>query len=370
MAGNISYRKAAAGAAPILASAILLLGLAACGDRSKGKDAAEGEPTARALVEAAADPCGSVSTAFGEALCGDPDLQPLVGQVKTNLVEAAGEAPMDAARQIAEGQAQWLEATRIGCGIGGGKIPLTPEQESCLAGELKRRAQQASAVITQQGGFTFQAVEFNRAAPAAVEIASETEGSEFTPPPVVQKIRFPRLQGDTPAIRRFNELMAQRPSYGLSDQVSEEIDYTVAFAGPELISVRFRTSENPADAIRPNNDEKVVTVVMSTGAPLTETDVFSAPPARWKAFLVQRVTRDLRRQFNAIDPGIELRAAEVADTATKTKNWVITADALVVLFPPESIGPHALGDFEVKIPWADMKTLLNPQAPAPIRQTS
>jgi hypothetical protein len=109
---------------------------------------------------------------------------------------------------------------------------------------------------------------------------------------------------------------------------------------------------------------------MATGEPLKETDVFAAPPARWKTFIVSRVTRDLRRQFNAMDPGIELRAAEVADTATKTKNWVITEDALVVLFPPESIGPHALGDFEVKIPWADMRTLLNPQAPAPIRQTT
>ena len=125
--------------------------------------------------------------------------------------------------------------------------------------------------------------------------------------------------------------------------------------------------ENAATAIRPSNGEKVVTVVMSTGEPLKEEDVFSAPPARWKAWLAQRVSRDLRRQFNAMDPGIELRAPEVLDTATKTKNWLITEEGLIVLFPPESIGPHALGNFEVKIPWSEMKALLNPNAPAPIK---
>jgi Protein of unknown function (DUF3298) len=361
MAASQSYRIAATGAA-----LVLTLALAACGDRGKGKTAAEDAPTARSLVEAAADPCTSVSTAFGEALCGDPDLQGLVGQVKTNLVQAAGDIPVDAARQVAEGQQQWLESVRIGCGIGGGKIPLSTEQEACVSGALKRRVDQAAQTITQRGGYTFQAVELNRAAPM-VEAAGA--GAEFAPTAITQEIRFPRIQGDAPAVRRFNELMAQRPQYGLTDQVSEYVDYNIAFAGPELISVRFSSSENAAGAIRPSNDEKVVTVVMATGEPLKEADVFSAPEARWKAFIVQRVTRDLRRQFNAIDPGIELRAAEVADTATKTKNWLVTEDALVVLFPPESIGPHALGNFEVKIPWADMKALLNPAAPAPIRRS-
>lgn len=365
MALGESYRKAAAGAALIVVL-IAPLALAGCGDKTKaGKDDAAKTETAAGLIEAAADPCTGASTAFTQALCGDPDLQGLVGQVKTNLVQAAADVPMDSAREIAEGQTQWLESTRIACGIGETKVPLTPEQENCVSGALKQRAERAAQTVTQRGGFTFQAVELNRAAPVV-----ETAGADgFGPVAIEQNIRFPRIQGDTPPIRRFNELMAQRPQYALSDQTSEYVDYTIAFAGPELISVRFTTSENSAGAAHPSNGEKVITVVMSTGEPLKETDVFAAPEARWKAFIVQRVTRDLRRQFNAMAPSIELRAAEVADTATKTKNWLVTENELVVLFPPESIGPHALGNFEVKIPWADMKALLNPQAPAPIRRT-
>lgn len=361
MACAMSYRNRAIGTALILTMA-----LAACGERGGGKKA-EVEATPTSVVEAAADPCGSVGGAFGEALCGDPDLSPLVGEVKSRLVEAAGAIPLDAARQLANGQAEWLQATRVSCGIGEGKIPLTAEQEGCLAGALRRRAEQASSAVTQKGGYTFQAVELNRAQPIAAEVAAELGGGEYAPVAITQEIRFPRLQGDSPQIRRFNELMTQRPQYVLTDQTSEFVDYRIAYAGPELISVRFTTMDMTASAARPNNGEKVVTVVMSTGEPLKEEDVFSAPPARWKAWLAQRVSRDLRRQFNAMDPGIELRAPEVLDTATKTKNWLITEEALVVLFPPESIGPHALGNFEVKIPWSEMKALLNPNAPAPIK---
>lgn len=377
MAGDHSYRKAATGAALIAALTLTLtltLALVGCGDR--GAKAPTAEETSQSVVEAAADPCATGGTlgaslggAFGEALCGDPDLQPLLGQVKTNLVEAAADLPMADARQLAEGQTQWLQSLRVGCGIGEGKIPLTTEQEDCVSGSLKRRAEQAAVAVTQQGGFTFQAVEVNRAAPLAVDIASEGEG-QFGPTAITQEIRYPRIQGETPQIKRFNELMAQRPQYGLQDQTSELVDYKIAFAGPELVSVRFALSESSAGSIRPSNGEKVVTVVMSTGEPLKETDVFSAPPARWKAFIIQRVTRDLRRQLNALDPALALPAPEVADTATKTKNWVITENDLVVIFPSESIGPHALGSFEVKIPWADMRTLLNPDAPAPIKRAA
>ncbi|KAF0170711.1 MAG: DUF3298 domain-containing protein [Hyphomonadaceae bacterium] len=361
MAVDRSYRMAAAGAALLLA-----VGLAACGDKA-GKGEPKAEATSQSVVEAAADPCAAVSGAYGEALCGDPDLQPLVGQVKERLVDAAGDVAVGSARQIADGQTQWLEATRIACGIGTGKIPLTKEQKDCVTASLRRRAQQASATVTQQGGYTFQAVEINRAQPITADIAADMGGAEFAPAAITKEIRFPRIEGDSPQIQRFNALMAQRPQRSLADATSEFVDYRVAYAGPELVSVRFTMSETAVGAIRPSDDEKVVTVVMATGEPLKETDVFSAPPARWKAELARLATRDLRRQLREMDPEFQLPAPEVLDTATKTKNWVITQDALIVLFPPESIGPHALGNFEVKIPWADLRALLNPAAPAPIK---
>ncbi len=371
MAGTVPPRTAQGRTLPMAALGLALaLALAACGDR---KDA-EGElgpgnaaESAQSIVEAAADPCTATAGAFGQALCGDPDLQPLIGKIRDNLVEAAGVvASTEGAQQMAQGQTQWLESTRVTCGIGDGKIPLTAEQEACLKSQLEARARTAAATVQKDGGYVFQTVEINRAVALP---ADAPEVSDFGVFAITKEIRYPRLEGDTPQIKRFNELMLQRPLRGIQDQTSEVVDYKIAYAGPDLVSVRFAMMENSLGSAHPSDSEKVVTVVMATGEPLKETDVFAAPPARWRAELVRRARADLLKQIVERGGAPELPDAELADTAVKTKNWAITEDALVLVFPSESIGPRVLGSFEVKIPWKDLAPLLNPDAPAPIKRT-
>lgn len=371
MTGRLSLPRT--GAARTTAAALSFLAVAACGGDRKADDAAKEaaktpQEAAIALVETAADPCTGVAGAYGQALCGDPDLTPLVGQIKETLVEAASVVTPAGAQALAQGQTQWVESTRVTCGIGAGGVPLTPDQEQCLKMALQSRAQTADAAVRQEGGFTFQTVEINRAVALPADVADEWQDLGVFA--VTKEIRYPRIEGDTPQIRRFNELMQQRPLYGAQDQTSEVVDYKISYAGPELVSVRFQTMENALGAAHPSDSEKVVTVVMATGEPLKETDVFAAPPARWRAELLRRARADLLKQLRERGGAPELPAAELADTAVKTKNWAITEDALVLVFPSESIGPRVLGSFEVKIPWKDLAPLLNPQAPAPIRRAA
>lgn len=349
------------------AAIALALALAACGPKGDGKSKdAKGPVTAQSIVEAAADPCGSVSGAYGQALCGDPDLQPLVGQVKSTLVEAANAISTEGAQQLAQGQTAWMESTRVSCGIADTKVPLTAPQEECVKNALTARAQAAGQAVQKAGGFVFQTVEINK----AQALAASEDGTDTGVFAVTKEIRFPRIEGDSPQVKRFNDLMQQRPQYGVQDQTSEWLNYKISFAGPELVSVRFTGSDMSVGAAHPNDSEKVVTVVMATGEPLKETDVFAAPPARWQAAIVQRCRRELVRQLKERGAGAdEIPAAELQDTAIKTKNWAITDQALVVIFPSESLGSHALGAFEVTIPWTDLAPLLNPAAPAPIRRT-
>ena len=257
-----------------------------------------------------------------------------------------------------------MESTRVACGIADTKVPLTAAQEDCVKNALTARIQAATQSVQKTGGFVFQTVEINKAQ-ALVASADGTDDGIFA---VTKEIRFPRIEGDSPQVKRFNELMQQRPQFGAQDQTSEALEYHIAYAGPELVSVRFKGSDMSVGAAHPSDSEKVVTVVMATGEPLKETDVFSAPPARWQAALVQRCRRDLTAQIRALGAPADIPAAELLDTAIKTKNWVITEDALVVVFPSESLGSRALGAFEVKIPWKDLAPLLNPRAPAPIRR--
>jgi hypothetical protein len=349
------------------AAALMLALVASCGQKP-GDKAGEGPgASAQAIVEAAADPCTSAQGGFAQAICGDPELAPLVGQIKSNLVEAASAISADGAQQMASGQTQWLESTRLACGVGDGKVPLTSEQENCLKTSLQSRAQAASAAVQKAGGYVFQTVEINRAVALPADVSAEF--GDLGVFAVTKEIKFPRIEGDTPQIKRFNELMEQRPQRGVQDQTSEVVDYKIAYAGPDLVSVRFQMMESSLGAAHPSDDEKVVTVVMATGEQLKESDIFSAPPARWRAELVRRARADLVKQMRERGGAEDLPQQELEDTAVKVKNWVVTEDALVILFPSESIGPRVLGGFEVRIPWRDLAPLLNPAAPAPIKQS-
>lgn len=370
---RLGERKTRSAGCTALFGLALAFMLVACGGPAKkpekGGEGAAAPQSAQAIVEAAADPCTGANSSLGQALCGDPDLQPLVGQIKTGLVEAAAAISPEGAQQMAQGQTQWIESTRLSCGIPDTKVPLSAEQEQCVKDALTLRARNAAKVVTQAGGYTFQTVEINRAQALTAEVAADL-GPDSGVFAVTKEIRFPRIEGDSPQIRRFNELMTQRPERSVEDQTSEAVDYKIAYAGPELVSVRFTTMEYAPGAAHPSNGEKVVTVVMKTGEPLKESDVFAAPQERWQAELVRIARRSLMKQIRARGGSPQLPEAELVDTASKTKNWVITEDALIVVFPPESIGPHALGAFDVAIPWKDLAPLLNPQAPAPIRRTA
>ncbi|MEJ0058654.1 MAG: RsiV family protein [Terricaulis sp.] len=61
------------------------------------------------------------------------------------------------------------------------------------------------------------------------------------------------------------------------------------------------------------------------------------------------------------------RPTDVRENAIKPHLWLVTEGGLVLLFPPYSFGgPYALGGTaEVTIPWAELRTYLNPRRARP-----
>jgi hypothetical protein len=320
------------------------------------------------MVASAADPCkGRVPGAFGKALCADPALAPLLGQVRQELLDAADLISTDGAEELARGQEQWFEATRVSCGVTAGARAVEPKQQACIADALNARLKAASEAVRTLGGYTFQTIEVTRAQKPEGPQALDARTAE---PPILVELRYPRIDGDTPQIRKFNELMEQKPQFTAADRTAEQTSYEVAYAGPDLVSVKFSSFNMTIGAAHPDSSEKAVTVVMATGEPLTPSDVFAAPEAEWSAAIVDVAHKELKKQFReaGFDPA-QLTRDQVADTATKPHNWLVEEDALVLLFPPYSIGPYALGALEVRVPWKNLGPLLNPIAPAPIKRT-
>ncbi|MGD9979734.1 MAG: hypothetical protein AB7H66_11280 [Hyphomonadaceae bacterium] len=350
----------------IVGAVAALATLVACNDAASG---AKTDQSSAERVAAELDVCAEDSGEFAQNVCANRTLNELDNQVRETLVAESASVSDAGAQLLVQNQQRWREAARVSCRIIDPDARPTAEQQSCLENEFRARARDAANTIQEIGGYTFQRMELVDAAPVAAEIASSMGGADIEP--IERNIRFPRIDGtQTPEIRRFNELVAQQPQYRLEDAVNERVDYTINYAGPELISVRFNSTYDGPTLANVAKTVRVVTVLMTEGRPLTETDVFVAESG-WQDFITTRAVAEIRRQLP--DYGAPPRR-DVYETATKAHLWLVTEHALVLVFPPQSITGWSYADpaegLEVAIPWTDLRSHLNPAAPAPIRPSA
>jgi Protein of unknown function (DUF3298) len=341
-----------------------LISLAVFTARPEKTVEAPGTPQER--IAAALDPCAEGRGDFARSVCDNTTLAALDGQVRDALVAEAASVSDAGAQMLVQNEQRWRDAQRIGCGIADPAAAPDADQQRCLESEFRARVQDAGKAVEEIGGYTFQRVELVDASPMTAAIASASGMSvDDAPDAVTRDIRFPRIDApQTPQIQRFNQLVAQQPQYRLEEGVEEQVNYAIAYAGPKLISVRFDLMESTLSAAHPNSTSKAVTVLMDTGEPLTADDVFRANSG-WQRFITRRALAELTRQFREYEFTPPER--DVRESATKAHLWLVTENALVILFPPYSFGgPHALGGAEVAIPWADLRPYLNPEAPPPI----
>jgi hypothetical protein len=347
----------------IVSAAFALAALAACTENANG---AKTEASSAERVAAALNICTEGSRdEFAQNVCANRSLAELDGQVRDALVAESAAISDAGTTLLVQNQNRWRDAARVSCGIIDVEAQPDTTQQRCLEAAFRARVQDAQTAVQEVGGYTFQRMELVDATPVTAEIASSMGSS--APVAVERDIRFPRIDGpQTPEVRRFNELVAQQPQFQLGDATNENVDYSIAYAGQELISVKFIVSVDSIAAANATNTVKAVTVVMSDGGRLlTEGDVFRADSG-WQDFITDRAVDRIAREFPDY-PNFPPRR-DVYETATKAHLWLITERGLVMMFPPLSFGgSHADGGIEVTIPWADLRQYLNPAAPAPIR---
>ncbi|WP_395647086.1 RsiV family protein [Terricaulis sp.] len=349
----------------LIGASIALLAVAACNDHTSG---AKTEASSEQRIAAALDTCAEARNGFAQNLCENRALSTLDNQIRSTLVAEAANVSDAGAQMLVQNQRRWRDAQRVLCGIADPAAEPDAEQQRCLEERFSARAHDVATTVQELGAYTFQRMELVEALPVTdAQVAASGLGDE-APPAVVREISFPRIDGQqTPQIQRFNELVAQQPQYQLGDGVNEIVEYQIAYAGPDIISVRFNVSEDQLGSAHPNNSFRAVTVMMDEGRPLTETDVFK-PDSRWQDFITRRAVADITQQFR--EEGFTPPERDVRETAIKPHLWLITERGLVILFPPYSFGPYALGGAEVTIPWRDLAPYLNPAAVAPIRPSA
>ncbi len=348
-----------------LLASCALLALTACDRSASGAKTEESSPD---RISAGLDVCAQSDDGFAQQVCANRALVGLDNQVRETLVAEAANVSDAGAAMMVRNQQRWREAQRIQCGILEADAQPTPEQVQCLETEFRARARDAVDAVQEIGPYTFQRMELVDATPVSVEVASDL-GIGDPPNAVVRNIRFPRIDGEqTPEIRRFNELVAQSPQFRLEDATNETVTYNIAFAGPELVSVRFNYAQDALGAANTTTSTRAVTVVMSEGRALEVSDVFT-PRSGWENFVTDRAVAAIAREFSDYSNFPPRR--DVYETITEPHLWLITERGMIFLFPPLSFGgSHVDGGTQVEISWADLRPYLNPAAPAPIRPSA
>jgi hypothetical protein len=341
-----------------------LTALAACGDDARS--ASKTEQSSVEHISAALNICDRPHGGFVQSVCGDHALAAIETQMRSLLAGEAADISDAGAQLLVENQARWREAQRIGCGIGNAGAPLTQVQQQCLAGEFRARAQDLRTAVQQMGGYTFQRMELIDAVPLTQDQIARTGLGADAPAATMRDVEFPRIDGrQTPPIRSFNDLVAQQPQSRLGDGVNETITYEIAYAGPELISVRFTLAQDSLWQGASSSTLRGVNVVMADGHELTEADVFK-PNSGWQDFITDRAVAAIAKEYPDY-PNFPPRR-DVYDTATKPHLWVVKEHELVLMFPTLSYGgSQSDPPVYVSIPWTDLRPYLNPGAPLPIR---
>ena len=257
----------------IVAAGFASLVLSACGDTANGSSKTEQSSAER--ISAALDVCAQGRGEFAQRVCQNRTLASLDNEVRETLVAESAAVSDAGAQMLVQNQTRWRDAARVSCGVIDAQAEPTAEQQACLESRFRARLQQAESAVQEVGGYTFQRMELVDATPVTAEVAAISGLGEAAPRAVERDIRFPRIDGEqTPAIRRFNELVAQQPQFRLQDATNESVDYTIAYAGPELVSVRFVRSADTLGAANVTNTMNAVTVLMDEGRAITSGDVF------------------------------------------------------------------------------------------------
>ncbi|HSH95419.1 MAG TPA: DUF3298 and DUF4163 domain-containing protein [Roseimicrobium sp.] len=131
---------------------------------------------------------------------------------------------------------------------------------------------------------------------------------------------------------------------------------TVSLNTPNIISFYYTTSTFTAGA-HPMTVFEPHTYVMSNGRAkeVRFADIFAsgvnAPTVVSNLVIGQLMTND-RAEWVQNGQVKELTAAQL-------DSFVVTPTALTYLFNPYDMGPYAVGSFQVKVPFADMKAVIN-----------
>ncbi|MEK7072863.1 MAG: DUF3298 domain-containing protein [Patescibacteria group bacterium] len=151
----------------------------------------------------------------------------------------------------------------------------------------------------------------------------------------------------------------------LGSKSTIDIEATMAFLAPEIVSVRYEASVYSAGAAHPNSFYKTLNWDIIHARDIQTDDLF-VNEADWISRFSTLAIADLERQFSGAGDDFEALSTDIRQGAgPRAENfaaWTMDRDGITLHFEPYQVAAYAAGPQHVEIPWRELAALLDPAA--------
>lgn len=140
------------------------------------------------------------------------------------------------------------------------------------------------------------------------------------------------------------------------------VNYDIALAQDDLLSVEFNVGSYYQGAAHPNSYSEVLNYDLKNGKQLKLSDLFK-PGAKYLQAIATYCIADLKKQGKdkgLMDEEIEKGAAA---SPKNYQSWTITRRGIGINFDSYQVGPYAAGPQFVLVPYSTLKDLINSEGP-------
>ena len=141
------------------------------------------------------------------------------------------------------------------------------------------------------------------------------------------------------------------------------INYDVALAKDDLISIQFTVSSYSAGAAHPNSYTEVVNFDLKNGKQLKLADLF-VPGAKYlqtlSSYCIQELKKQTKAQGDYASQDDDWINRGAGAELTNYDNWTITKKGLGITFDPYQVAAYAAGPQNVLVPFSALKEIIKP----------
>lgn len=302
--------------------------------------------------------CTRASTDVEKAICADPQLKRLDGQLSDAYAAVKAASSPAEQKMLARSQKRWI-AEREYCsgddkGIGACIAQKTKDRLSLLLGAPETgpgtAAKMVPVFLVQDGTVKQWDIDMSLLRFAAPQTAGETLFNKLVDR-ILKQAKLGPHGGDS------NGMV-----YGMEDTLS------LTYASPRLVSARhdFYVNEGGAHG---NYGTTNINIDLASGRQITIRDMVDEPGAGvltlWckKEIDAERKTRVPDADDSPTDA--TTRDATIAATVRDVKSWSIGAEEITVSFDPYAVGSYAEGAYSCNLPTSGVKQLALKTAPLP-----